>query len=136
MTNETIGKRLRKLRKERGLTIEAAATAIGATVHNLYKYENGTITNIPIKRIEQLAELYQVSPTYILNWDTPSEAPPNTGKKETTYPITADLDKLINKRFVKYKGKVYTLNNEDIHRIRRALDLALFESGERSKKNS
>lgn len=66
---ETIGDRLKKLRDKKGFTLEKAGNLVGVTKQTLYKYENGIITNIPSDKIEQLAKIYHVSPTYIMGWE-------------------------------------------------------------------
>ena len=34
------------------------------------KYEKGSVTNIPIHTIEKIASVLDVSPTYIVGWNT------------------------------------------------------------------
>ena len=61
--------RLRELRLNSGLTLDEAGKMIGATKQTLYKYENGIVKNIPSDKIEQLARIYNISPSYIMGWD-------------------------------------------------------------------
>lgn len=63
-----IGDRLKKLRIDRGMTLEEVGAHIGASKQTLYKYENGLVTNIPSDKIELLARLFRVSPAYIMGW--------------------------------------------------------------------
>lgn len=67
------GARLKKLRSQKGITLEEAGRLIGTSKQTLYKYENDIITNIPIDKIEALAKLYSVSESYIMGWESPSE---------------------------------------------------------------
>ena len=67
---ETIGERIKKLRTYRKLTQEEVGKIIGASKQTLHKYENGIITNIPLDKIEALANLFDVSPSYIMGWDS------------------------------------------------------------------
>lgn len=62
------GKRIKRLRKAEGLTQVQLAERIGVTKQNLYKYENGIITNIPTDKIEKIAEVFGSSPAYIMGW--------------------------------------------------------------------
>lgn len=64
----TMGERLKTLREARGLSQEYVGKVIGTTKQNIYKYESGVITNIPLDKVEQLAALFDVSPGYITGW--------------------------------------------------------------------
>jgi len=64
-----IGGRIRILRKENGLTQTELAEKVQTTKQNIYKYEKGIITNIPLDKIEALAEALNTTPAYIAGWD-------------------------------------------------------------------
>lgn len=63
------GNIIKNLRTERDLTQEEVGKIIGASKQTLHKYENGIITNIPQDKIEALANLFDVSPSYIMGWE-------------------------------------------------------------------
>lgn len=63
------GNIIKNLRTERNLTQEEVGKIIGASKQTLHKYENGIITNIPQDKIEALANLFDVSPAYIMGWE-------------------------------------------------------------------
>ena len=65
----TIGERIKSLREEKGITQTELANAIGTTKQNIYKYENGIITNIPSDKIELIASFFGVSPGSIMGWE-------------------------------------------------------------------
>lgn len=65
----TKGERLRRLRKEKGITQEAMAKALKTTKQTISKYEKGIVTNIPSDRIEAMCELLETTPEYILGWE-------------------------------------------------------------------
>lgn len=65
----TLGERIRQLRLERDLTQEEVGKRIGTTKQQIYKYETGIIENVPADKIEALANLYDVSPAYIMGWE-------------------------------------------------------------------
>ena len=67
---ETIGKRIRDTRIARGMTQEDLARAIGTTKQNIYKYENGVITNIPLENVESIARALDVTPESLTGWGT------------------------------------------------------------------
>lgn len=68
----TIGQRIKYCREQKNLTQTELADRIGTTKQNLYKYENGIITNIPSDKIELMAVVLEVSPAYLMGWDNES----------------------------------------------------------------
>lgn len=65
----TIGNRIKNLRLQIGLSQSELAEMMGTIKQTIYKYETGVITNIPSDKIEQLAKIFKVSPSYIMGWD-------------------------------------------------------------------
>lgn len=65
----TVGERLKSLRESNGFTQVYVAKHIGATKQTVYKYETGIVTNIPLDKLELLADLYGVTPAYITGWN-------------------------------------------------------------------
>ena len=65
----TIGNRIKNLRIQVGLSQSKVAEMIGTIKQTIYKYETGIITNIPSDKIEQLARIFKVSPSYIMGWE-------------------------------------------------------------------
>lgn len=57
---------LRKLRTEKGLTLQQVADYVGLQKAAIYKYEHELIENPKRSLIEKLATLFQVSPSYLL----------------------------------------------------------------------
>lgn len=72
----TIGERIKQRRDELGITQTALADAVGTTKQNIYKYENGIITNIPSDKIEAIAVALCTSPAALMGWnDSQSDSP-------------------------------------------------------------
>ena len=69
MKENTVGERIRIFREGKRLTQNELAAKIGTTPQNIYKYEQGIITNIPITRIAQIAAVLDVPPARIAGWD-------------------------------------------------------------------
>lgn len=65
----TVGERIKKLREEKHITQTELADILNTTKQNIYKYENGIITNIPSDKIEALAIFFNVSPAHIMGWE-------------------------------------------------------------------
>lgn len=68
-----IGERIKQARQAKGITQSDLADAIQTTKQCIYKYENGIVTNIPISKIESLADFLNVSPAYIMGWTNEPE---------------------------------------------------------------
>ncbi len=80
-----IGDRIKELREQHGMTQAELAKIVNTTKQNIYKYENGIITNIPADKIQIMANYFNVSPAYIMGWneEIKKELKPNSifGKK-------------------------------------------------------
>ena len=69
------GTKIKELRMLSGMSQEELGRRVGLQRAAINKYEKGTVTNIPIHTIEQLALVFDVSPTYIVGWNGGSENP-------------------------------------------------------------
>lgn len=65
----TKGEKIKSLRISKGLSQIELANILNTTKQNIYKYETGIITNIPSDKIEQMARIFKVSPSYIMGWN-------------------------------------------------------------------
>ena len=65
----TAGERLKRLRKERGLTAEELGAMIGKDRSTIYRYERGDIEHATIDVFPHLAMALETTPQYILGWD-------------------------------------------------------------------
>lgn len=73
----SIGLKLKEERLRNNLSQEEVAKAIGSTKQAIYKYESGIVTNIPTDKISKMANLFGVSPAYLMGWDESSRPHPN-----------------------------------------------------------
>lgn len=62
----TVGKRLKQLRTERGLTQTDIANLLGMTKGAIQKYESGQIRNFKADTIKILSEYFKVSPIHFI----------------------------------------------------------------------
>ena len=69
------GTKIKELRKIYGMSQEELGRRVGVQRAAINKYEKGTVENIPIKTIEKIANIFEVSPTYIVGWDNLSVNP-------------------------------------------------------------
>lgn len=63
-----IGERIKQRREELGIGQTQLAERIGSSKQNLYKYENGIISNIPSDKIEAIAKALYTTPAYLMGW--------------------------------------------------------------------
>lgn len=64
----TIGEKIRSLRESAGMSQTELASRIHTTKQTIYKYETGIVTNIPSDKIEQIASIFDCSPSYLMGW--------------------------------------------------------------------
>jgi repressor LexA len=70
-----IGNRIKLLREKCGYSQTDFADKIGVSKQTLYKYENDIVTNIPSDKVEAIASVCNVSPSYIMGWDNDTFLP-------------------------------------------------------------
>jgi len=88
------GERIKALREQFGMTQDELAEKIGTTKQTVYKYEMGIITNVPSDKIEAMANLFGVSPSYLMGWDDQDQ---NIGQKQIyNDPETEEIAQLIS----------------------------------------
>lgn len=73
----TFADRLRQLREEKGLSLDAVGRYIGVGRANIYKYEHGIIINIPPDKLYKLAELFGVTRPYLMGWTDERDVNPH-----------------------------------------------------------
>lgn len=66
-----VAERLKEARVTNGLTLKEVGDHIGVKGVTILRYENADIS-VPFDRLERLADLYCISPIYLMGWDNPS----------------------------------------------------------------
>jgi transcriptional regulator with XRE-family HTH domain len=66
--SNTIGNRIRELRLLSDMSQEELGRRVGVQRAAINKYEKGTVSNIPLHTIEKIADIFEVSPNYIVGW--------------------------------------------------------------------
>ena len=69
----TVGDRIKQVRESKGMTQEELGKACGVTKQTIFKYENNIITNIPLDRLEMMADALVVSSAYLMGWSDSTE---------------------------------------------------------------
>lgn len=86
------GKRIKELREKYDLTQEQLAQKLETTKQTIFKYENGIVTNIPSDKVEKMASIFNVSPSYILGWDDIIAEKPNRIKVYGSVPAGIPIE--------------------------------------------
>ncbi len=64
-----IGERIKQIRQERGFSAEEVAKKLGVSVSTLYRYENSSISKIPVAVIDKLCEILGTSANKLMKND-------------------------------------------------------------------
>lgn len=86
------GERIKELREKFEMTQEQLANKLGTTKQAVFKYENGIVTNIPSDKIERMADIFNVTPSYILDWDDTANWKPNRIKVYGSVPAGVPIE--------------------------------------------
>ena len=76
----SVGRRIRQARETKGITQDELGKRCGTTKQTIFKYENGIITNIPLDRLERIAEILEVLPEDLMGWNRQDEIVRPVGK--------------------------------------------------------
>lgn len=69
------GARIKYLRSLSNMSQEELGRRVGVQRAAINKYEKGSVTNIPIATIEKIANVFNVSPTFIVCWNNSESNP-------------------------------------------------------------
>lgn len=110
----TTGERMKKRRKEIGLSAEAVADRLGVSPATIYRYENGDIDKVPGERLAPIAAILQTTPAHLMGWSAPeinniiplptSKAYPLVGSIACGAPILAEENV---SEYVNYPGDIH-----------------------------
>lgn len=70
---EGMAERIKKLRQEKGLTLEQVAEVVGVGKSTVRKWETGIIANMRRDKIADLAKALGTTPAYLMGWPEESE---------------------------------------------------------------
>ncbi len=76
-----MAQRIKKLRKEKGLTLEQVANIVGVGKSTVRKWETGMIANMKRDKIAALANALGTTPAFLMGW---SESEKNLSPSEET----------------------------------------------------
>lgn len=93
-----LGDNIKKRREEMGLTQTELADKIGVTKSLICKYEKGSVANMPLAKLEQIAIALNIHPSLLLDWKVAE--------------ISPDIKAIINK----------DLNNDQLAEVKQFID--------------
>ena len=70
-----LGEKIKELRSLSNLSQAELGRRVGVQRAAIQKYEKGTVDNIPIKTLEKIARVLDVSPAYLTGWGEESANP-------------------------------------------------------------
>lgn len=98
----TVGDRIRKKREMLGISQTELAEKLNISKQTLYKYEKNIVTNVPSNKIEEIADILNVSESYLMGW--------NNGLDEENSNLIPDI--LSDKELMEHIKKLMCLNDE------------------------
>ena len=102
----TIGYRIRCAREAAGITQEQLGKLCGTTKQTIFKYENNIVTNIPMNRIEMIAQHLNVTPSSLMGWSESAQT-----VQEALSELCPSEQDLIHKfRMLDDRGKATVIN--------------------------
>lgn len=92
----TSGERIRELRLKNHLTLDDVAHQLGVGKQAIYKYEQGTVTNIPLDNLEKMADMFGTTPEYLACWtnNPDPDAPPEYATTDEARIISGGIDRM------------------------------------------
>lgn len=94
-----VGNRIRECRLANHMTQDDVARHLGIGKQAVYKYEIGTVTNIPLENLERMAALFHTTPGYLAGWS-------NIPETVSSAPLSSDEDYLVSTyRSLSLQGK-------------------------------
>lgn len=72
---EKMGDKIKRLRTENNMTLEELGNKVGVGKSTVRKWENGIIANMRRDKISKLAAALDVSPAYLMDWESDTTSP-------------------------------------------------------------
>lgn len=84
-TMAAIAGRIRARRLEMGYSYQDLADRTGMNKSSLQRYESGGIANVPLHRLEVIAQALEVSPEWLMGWDEEKPRGLKLGSREKEF---------------------------------------------------
>ena len=93
----TLGEKIAKSRKDMHMSQVELAARLGTTKQTIGKYEAGIVTEIPLSKIQKIADILNVSPEYLCGWEI-EKAPETVEISETKKKLYALIDSMSDEK--------------------------------------
>ena len=127
---EKLHERIKRLRKANNLSVDEISEKLGISRATYYRYENKDVDKLPYTIIEPLANLFDVSPAYLLGWESDNASTKSSNHTSATLPelthrdevqIAKDLEKMLadidsNTSFAAHGGTVEDVEDRELLR--------------------
>ncbi len=112
----SIGDRIKKIRQEKNLSLKDLEAISLISASTLQRYETG-ISKIPIDRLERISKALEVTPSYLMGWESKEIPSDEYGLIELIEPLLEYIGwettyNCENKQFI-----LYNIDNKGIHFI-------------------
>ena len=132
----TMGERIRYLRESKGMTQEELGEKIGVQKSAIRKYEKGEVQNIKRSNIKKLADIFGVSPTYLMCLEDEQQTAEEQNLS-TEVKFLEDIQSRYGKNAVKIL-ELFSLLNESgqkkaIEQLEMISEIPQYQKGEETK---
>lgn len=86
-----MGQKIKKIREEKGMTLEELGNKVGVGKSTVRKWENGMIANMRRDKISKLANALECSPSYLMGWENNSDSILQTLSENEIASLKADM---------------------------------------------
>ena len=103
-----MGKKIHLQRSALNMTLAELGSKVGVGASTVRKWETGYIKNIQSDKIQKLADALEVSPAYLMGWDSPERNQPkykSLGRLEEMGPLSQEEDEEIAKYIAYVKSQ-------------------------------
>ena len=116
IVSSDMSNKIKKLRKEKGLTLEQVGQMVGVGKSTVRKWETGIIANMKRDKIAALANALETSPAYLMGWLEEDEEQKNDTIADVILKMRTDNE------FMSAVETLYKLDKDKLHSINQMLN--------------
>lgn len=107
----TIGERVKKRRKELGMSVDDLADKINKNRATVYRYESEYIEKLPTTIVVPLAEALHTTPAYLMGWEEEASYKNEDAVSDIFVRLRSDS------KFLEATQMLYNLNEEQLDAV-------------------
>lgn len=118
------GERMKQLRKEKDIPMDAIAEAMNVSVATVYRYENGDIEKVPGNMLDPLSKVLDTTPAYLMGWEDIVFHETSTGNIDINSELSGLISRLKTSTDATFEKKVLTVAEKSMieNTLQNALD--------------